>query len=67
MNIPNTAIIISIFRSKENFIPHGDTVIHDGDDVLAIADEKAQTVINELFNSKKQAEFGKNLACFRIF
>ena len=51
MNIPNTAIIISIFRGKENFIPRGDTVIHDGDDVLAIADEKAQTVINELLNS----------------
>ena len=50
LDIPNTAIIISIFRGKENFIPRGDTVINDGDDVLALADEKAQTVINELFN-----------------
>lgn len=42
LDIPNTAIIISIFRGKENFIPRGDTVINDGDDVLALGQHRTK-------------------------
>lgn len=51
LNIPNTGIIISVLRGDENFIPRGDTIIKEGDDILALANEKAQAVISQLFTS----------------
>jgi trk system potassium uptake protein TrkA len=49
LDIPKTAVVISIFRGDQNFIPRGDSVILGGDDVLALADEKAQGAIHRLF------------------
>ena len=49
--IPEKAIIISVFRGEESFIPRGDTVVQEGDDVLALADEKARAVLEGLFVS----------------
>lgn len=47
--IPETAVLIAIYRGSEVIIPHGDTVIKEEDTVLAFADEKAQGTINGLF------------------
>lgn len=51
LDIPEKAVIISVFRGEESFIPHGDTAVQAGDDVLALADEEAQTVLEKLFVS----------------
>ncbi len=51
LDIPEKAVIISVFRGEESFIPRGDTVIQEGDDVLALSDEKAQAVLEGLFVS----------------
>lgn len=51
LDIPNTAVIISVFRGNQNLIARGDTLIEEGDDVLALADEDAQIFINKLFVS----------------
>lgn len=51
LDIPEKAVIISVFRGKESLIPHGDTAVQAGDDVLALADEEAQAVLEKLFVS----------------
>ena len=51
LTIPEKAVIISLFRGEESFIPRGDTVIQEGDDVLALADGEAQAVLEGLFVS----------------
>jgi trk system potassium uptake protein len=34
--LPNEAILVCIFRGEETIIPHGDTVIEPGDEVVAL-------------------------------
>ncbi len=53
LSIPVSAVLIAITRGKDTIIPRGDTVIHGGDSILALADEKAQVTINALFTSSK--------------
>jgi trk system potassium uptake protein TrkA len=53
LSIPVSAVLIAISRGKDTIIPRGDTVIYSGDSILALADEKAQVTINELFGSSK--------------
>lgn len=48
--IPTNAVLIAISRSQETIIPRGDTVIYEGDNILALADKDAQAKINELFS-----------------
>jgi trk system potassium uptake protein TrkA len=49
--IPEEAIIISIMRGTENIVAKGDTVIHAGDELLALADETTQPKLNKIFHS----------------
>jgi K+ transport systems, NAD-binding component len=51
LGIPEKAVIITVFRGKESIIPRGDTMIQEGDDVLALADEKTQPILEKLFIS----------------
>lgn len=51
--IPVNSVLIAITRGRDTIVPRGDTVINGGDNILALADAKAQAVINELFGSNK--------------
>lgn len=51
--IPASSVLIAISRGKETIIPRGDTTIHEGDNILALADRGAQVRINELFGYHK--------------
>ena len=51
--IPVSAVLIAISRGKDTIIPRGDTMIYGGDNILALADEKAKVTINELFGADK--------------
>ena len=51
LDIPENAILIALMRGEENFITRGDTVIHAGDDLLALADEVTQPKLNKIFHS----------------
>ena len=51
LNIPDKAVLISIFRGEESFIPRGDTIIQADDNVLALANQEARPVLEELFVS----------------
>jgi trk system potassium uptake protein TrkA len=49
--MPLNSVLIAITRGKEIIIPHGDTVINSGDNILVFADSNAQIAINGLFGS----------------
>ncbi|MEI6579631.1 MAG: NAD-binding protein [Eubacteriales bacterium] len=51
--IPSTAVLIAIYRGKDVIIPHGDTIIGSGDNILAFADTDAQITLNKIFGSVK--------------
>lgn len=51
LEIPSSAIIITIMRGEETIVTKGDTVIHAGDDLLALADEVTQPKLNKIFHS----------------
>ena len=51
LGIPEKAVIIALLRGEESLIPRGDTVIRQGDDVLALADGEAKAVLEGLFVS----------------
>ncbi len=51
--IPANSVLIAITRGQDTIVPRGDTAINAGDNILALADAKAQAVINELFGSNK--------------
>ena len=51
LDIPSSAIIITIMRGTETIVTKGDTVIHAGDDLLALADEVTQPKLNKIFHS----------------
>jgi len=51
--IPSDAVLIGVYRGEEIIIPHGDTRIIGGDNILIFANEEARAKINELFKSVK--------------
>jgi len=53
LSIPANAVLIAITRNKEMILPHGDTVITAGDNILALADKETQIVLNKMFGTTK--------------
>ena len=49
--LPNNALLIAIYNDDELMIPHGDTLIEAGQDILAFGDEQAIGKLNEIFVS----------------
>lgn len=48
--LPNNAILIAIYDDNDEMvIPHGDTVIEAGQNILAFGDENAIKELNKLF------------------
>ena len=53
LRMPENAVLIALYRGNEVLIPHGSTVIHGDDEILAFADGEAKVVMNALFGSEK--------------
>ena len=51
LDIPSSAVLIAVYRGKDVIIPHGNTVINSGDNILAFADTEAQVALNKIFGS----------------
>lgn len=49
IGLPKSAIVGGILRGKKAFIPHGDTVLEEGDRVIAIALPEAISAVEQLF------------------
>lgn len=52
LDIPSKAVIISVFRGEDSFIPRGDSLIMSGDDILALADESTEMSLSRIFDEK---------------
>ena len=51
LSLPDQSVIIAIFRGESNIIPGGDTVIEEGDTILAFMNESANPAFEKLFNA----------------
>ena len=49
LNIPESAVLISILRNEEIIIPRGETMINGEDKILVFADVTAQLALSKLF------------------
>jgi trk system potassium uptake protein TrkA len=49
LGIPDTAVIIAVYRGNEVIIPRGDTIVHGDDIILAFANRDSQVLINSKF------------------
>lgn len=52
MRVPRGAILCAILKGDQAIIPHGDTVIHAGDTVVALATERAFDRLEALFKQR---------------
>jgi len=53
LNFPTESRLILLSRDKNVILPVGDTIIKQGDIILALANEETQVKINEMFGSKE--------------
>ena len=54
LEIPEKAVLIAIYRNnKEVILPHGDTVILSGDNILIFSNTNAEPKINQLFGAQR--------------
>ena len=51
ISLPARALLIAIYEDDTMIIPHGDTVIHAGQYILAFADESSMLELNRLFGA----------------
>jgi len=51
LNFPTESRLILLSRDKNVILPVGDTIIEQGDIILALANEETQVKINEMFGS----------------
>jgi len=55
LDIPADAVLIALYRGKDVIVPHGDTVINSGDNILAFANEEAKLKLSKIFGSRDGA------------
>ena len=49
--IPGNALLIALYQDEQLVIPHGDTVIEAGQNILAFGDEPAIEELNKIFSN----------------
>jgi trk system potassium uptake protein TrkA len=55
LGLPDGSLVISILRDGGGFVPHGDSVIQDGDEVLLVLDVGLETSVTERFSDRSSA------------
>lgn len=51
LSVPQNTLILAIYRGPETVIPHGNTVIETGDNLVVFANESEMPTINALFGA----------------
>lgn len=51
IDIPDSALMIAIYRGESLIIPHGSTLVFPGDKIMFFASEKIHAQLDELFTS----------------
>ncbi len=49
MAIPGDALMIAIYRGDSFIVPHGNTVMFPGDQIMFFAEQKDHSALNDLF------------------
>ncbi len=52
LNLPRTAVFVSIRRDDEIIIPRGDTVLQAGDDVTTLCERESVAAVKKLLVSR---------------
>lgn len=55
IRIPNSALMIAIYRGESLIIPHGSTIIFPGDKIMFFASEKIHATLDEIFSAKARS------------
>jgi trk system potassium uptake protein TrkA len=59
LDLPEGCLVVSVLRDGTGFVPNAETVIHDGDEVLAVLSHGQEAEVLELFAPRRGAEDGK--------
>ncbi|MDP4152290.1 MAG: TrkA family potassium uptake protein [Bacillota bacterium] len=52
LDIPADTVLIAVYHDNGVVIPHGDTIINAGDEIIAFTDGESQEKLNTLFGAK---------------
>jgi trk/ktr system potassium uptake protein len=55
LGLPDGSLVISILRDGGGFVPHGDSVVQAGDEVLLVLDVGLETSVTERFGDRSSA------------
>jgi trk system potassium uptake protein len=55
LGLPDGSLVISILRDGGGFVPHGDSVVEAGDEVLLVLDVGLETSVTERFADRSSA------------
>ena len=53
LRMPKSSLLVSLLRDERLIIPQGDTVIHAGDEIIAVCESASQKELLKLFNEVK--------------
>lgn len=53
LQMPKSSLLVSLLRDERLIIPQGDTVIHAGDEIIAVCESASQKELLKLFNEVK--------------
>jgi trk/ktr system potassium uptake protein len=55
LGLPDGSLVISILRDGQGFVPAGDSVVQEGDEVLVVLDVGLETQVTERFAGRSEA------------
>lgn len=58
LTLPEGTLLISVLRGSEGLIPNADTVLEEGDEILAVLDPKIEDQVTEYFSGVTSASPG---------
>jgi trk system potassium uptake protein TrkA len=55
LGLPDGSLVISILRDGQGFVPAGDSVVQEGDEVLVVLDVGLESQVTERFAGRSEA------------
>jgi trk system potassium uptake protein TrkA len=60
LQMPEGSLLISVLREGKGFVPNADTVLQEGDEILAVLDPGKEEDLKELFGPEGNGSNGSN-------
>ncbi|HET9185537.1 MAG TPA: TrkA C-terminal domain-containing protein, partial [Solirubrobacterales bacterium] len=58
LSMPEGSLLISVLRAGKGFVPTADTVLQEGDEILAVLDPGKEEDLKQLFNPEGNGSNG---------